>query len=218
MDSSGAVTMPPTIDAAILCITSAPVSLDHPREPASYFLTGGGLPFSSMTCSEVTVAGIVVPCDAPVFLTIVGLHILIALVCIVTGAVAMLNRKQPGRHPTAGKIYYWSLSLVFVSATTLSVMRWAEDYHLFILGALSFLAATVGREARRRRWRDWVRLHISGMGSSYVLLIVAFYVDNGRNLPIWKDLPPAVYWLLPGAIGGVLIARALLRHPLARRH
>jgi hypothetical protein len=65
--------------------------------------------------------------------------------------------------------------------------------------------------------RNWVRLHITGMGSSYVLLIVAFYVDNGRNLPIWKYLPPVVYWLLPSAIGGVLIARALLRHPLARR-
>jgi hypothetical protein len=171
-----------------------------------------------MTCSEVTVAGIVIPCDAPVFLTIVGLHILIALVCIVTGAVAMLSEKQPGRHPTAGTIYYWSLSVVFVSATALSVMRWAEDYHLFILGALSFLAATTGREARRRRWRHWVRLHISGMGSSYVVLIVAFYVDNGPNLPIWKYLPPFVYWLLPSAIGGALIARALLRHPLARRH
>ena len=171
-----------------------------------------------MTCSEITVAGIVIPCDAPGFLTIVGLHVLIALVCIVTGAVAILSEKQPGRHPTAGTIYYWSLSVVFVSATVLSVMRWAQDYHLFILGALSFIAATTGREARRRRWRSWVRLHITGMGSSYVLLIVAFYVDNGRSLPIWKDLPPVVYWLLTSAIGGVLIARALLRHPLARRH
>jgi hypothetical protein len=171
-----------------------------------------------MTCSEIIVAGIVIPCDAPVFLTIVCLHILIALVCIVTGAVAMLSEKRPGRHPTAGTIYYWFLSMVFVSATALSVMRWSQDYHLFILGALSFLAATVGREARRRRWRNWVRLHITGMGSSYVLLMVAFYVDNGRNLPIWKDLSPVVYWLLPSAIGGVLIARALLWHPLGRRH
>ena len=160
-----------------------------------------------MKCSEIIVAGIVIPCDAPVFLTIVGLHILIALVCIVTGAVAMLSEKRLGRHPTAGTIYYWSLSVVFVSATALSVMRWAQDYHLFILGALSFIVATVGREARRRRWRNWVRLHITGMGSSYVLLIVAFYVDNGPNLPIWKILPPIVYWLLPSAIGGVLIAR-----------
>jgi hypothetical protein len=130
----------------------------------------------------------------------------------------MLAGKRSGSHPRAGTIYYWALSVVFVSATALSMMRWAQDYYLFILGALSFIAATTGREARRRRWRNWVRLHIISMGSSYVLLIVAFYVDNGRNLPIWKNLPPVVYWLLPSAIGGVLIARAVLRHPLARRH
>ena len=130
----------------------------------------------------------------------------------------MLTRKRPGPHPRAGTIYYWAVSVVFVSATALSMMRWVQDYHLFVLGALSFIAATTGREARRRRWRSWVRLHIIGMGSSYVLLIVAFYVDNGRNLPIWKYLPPVLYWLLPSAIGGALIARALLRHPLARRH
>ena len=54
------------------------------------------------------------------------------------------------------------------------------------------------------------------MGLSYVLLLIAFYVDNGKNLPLWKDLPSVVYWLLPSAIGIPLIIWALLRHPLAR--
>ena len=39
------------------------------------------------------------------------------------------------------------------------------------------------------------------MGTSYVLLLVAFYVDNGKQLPIWKDLPHFTYWLLPIAAG-----------------
>jgi hypothetical protein len=52
------------------------------------------------------------------------------------------------------------------------------------------------------------------MGTSYVLLLVAFYVDNGTQLPIWKDLPHFTYWLLPIAAGAPLIARAVLRHPL----
>lgn len=51
---------------------------------------------------------------------------------------------------------------------------------------------------------------------SYVLLLTAFYVDNGKNLPLWRDLPPIAYWLIPAAIGIPLIAHALLRHPLAR--
>jgi peptidoglycan/LPS O-acetylase OafA/YrhL len=97
------------------------------------------------------------------------------------------------------------------------VVRWVEDYHLFILGAFGFGAASLGRMARRRRWPNWVRLHITGMGLSYILLLTAFYVDNGHSLPLWKELPPITYWLLPGAVGIPLIARALLRHPLARR-
>jgi hypothetical protein len=39
-------------------------------------------------------------------------------------------------------------------------------------------------------------------------------VDNGTQLPIWKDLPHFTYWLLPIAAGAPLIARAVLRHPL----
>jgi len=50
-----------------------------------------------------------------------------------------------------------------------------------------------------------------------VLLLIAFYVDNGHSLPLWKELPPIAYWLLPAAIGIPLIVRALLWHPLARQ-
>ena len=76
--------------------------------------------------------------------------------------------------------------------------------------------ASLGRTARRRCWRAWVWLHITGMGLSYVLLLTAFYVDNGKNLPLWKELPPIAYWLGPGAVGLPIIAYALLRHPMVR--
>jgi hypothetical protein len=113
-------------------------------------------------------------------------------------------------------IYYWSLSVVFVSASILAALRWAEDYHLFILGTLSFATASFGRMARRRRWYGWVRLHIIGMGLSYILMLTAFYVDNGKSLPLWKELPAIAYWILPSAVELPLIVNALLRHPLVR--
>ena len=55
------------------------------------------------------------------------------------------------------------------------------------------------------------------MGSSYILMLTAFYVDNGKNLPIWKELPQIAFWLLPAAFGIPLLVCALLRHPLAQR-
>jgi hypothetical protein len=161
------------------------------------------------------VAGIEVPSTSPIFLTIVGLHVLLGIVCVVTGAIAMLSPKRYGRHPRFGTIYFWSLLAVFASASGLAAVRWAQDYHLFILGSLSFAAAVLGRTARRRRFSGWVRLHITGMGFSYIFLLTAFYVDNGRGLPLWKELPSIAYWLLPGAVGIPIIVYALLRHPVA---
>ena len=169
-----------------------------------------------MIGQSVIVAGIEIPSVDPLFLTVVAVHVVLGLACTITGAIAMLSAKKSGRHPRFGSIYYWCLMGVFLTAGGLTVVRWYEDYHLFILGTLAFVAAYLGRRARRKRWAHWVRLHISGMGVSYVLLLTAFYVDNGKSLPLWRDLSPIFYWLIPAAVGIPLIVRALLRHPLAR--
>ena len=159
-------------------------------------------------------AGIPMPSTNPIFLAIVAVHILMGLTCVVAGAVAMLSPKQPGRHPTFGKVYFWCLSVVFATAVTLSLFRWAEDYQLALLGTLAFAAALFGRTARRHRWMGWPRLHITGMGLSYVVLLTAFYVDNGPHLPVWKELPPIAFWLLPAIVGLPIITWAFLTHPI----
>jgi hypothetical protein len=170
-----------------------------------------------MTGEETTiVAGIEIPSTDPFFLTVVlGVHIPLGLACVATGAIAMLSRKRRGRHSWLGTSYFWCLLALSASTTLLSLMRWVDNYHLFVLGTLSFTCAWLGRTALRRRWRSWVRLHIAGMGLSYILMLVAFYVDNGKQLPLWKDLPHFMYWLVPVAVGIPLIVRALLWPPLA---
>jgi hypothetical protein len=170
-----------------------------------------------MTDGMINVAGIEIPSTDPAFLAVVGVHVLLGLACTITGVIAMLSQKRDGRHPRYGTIYFWCLTGVFLTATGLAAVRWADDRHLFILGALSFAAACLGRQARRQRWRNWVRLHITGMGTSYILLLTAFYVDSGKSLPLLKELPSIAYWLLPAAVGIPLVVRALLWHPLARQ-
>ena len=167
---------------------------------------------------EVTiVAGLPIPSTSPLFLAVVGFHILAGLSCVVTGAVAMLSRKGRGRHSTFGTNYFWSLVAIFLSATGLAIVRWAEDYPLFILGALAVTSAYAGRLAARRGWSGWVRWHIAAMGASYIFLLTAFYVDNGKSLPLWRMLPQIAFWLLPAVVGAPIIAYALVRHPLVRR-
>ena len=139
-----------------------------------------------MNQAPIVVAGIPIPSDSPAFLVVLGVHVLAGLAAVLTGLATMAG---------------------------LSAVRWAEDYHLFVLGTLAFAAAFVGRRAVRRQR---LRRHLIGMGSSYILLLTAFYVDNGAHLPLWRELPTPAYWLLPAAIGLPLIMVALRRHPLVR--
>jgi uncharacterized membrane protein len=160
------------------------------------------------------ILGIPIPSVDPVFLWIVAFHIPIGLACVVAGALAIFSRKGRGRHSRFGTVYFWLLALLSGSATVLSAMRWEDDYHLFILGLLSFSTALFGRTAARRHWHQWPRLHLSGMGLSYILMLTAFLVDNGRFLPLWRDLPYVMLWLVPGVIGMPFLIDALFRHSL----
>ena len=170
-----------------------------------------------MTDQSIVILGIPIPSSSPFFLITLAVHVMAGLICVIAGGVAMLSPKRAGRHPSAGAIYYWSLVVVFASMTVLSVMRWPHDTHLLVLGILSLAAGFIGRAARRQLWTGWTRIHITGMALSYILLLTAFYVDNGPNLPVWRHLPPLAYWLAPSLVGLPILVWALVRHPLVRR-
>jgi hypothetical protein len=169
-----------------------------------------------MNHAPITIGGIPLPSDAPLFLAIVGVHVAAGLTCVIAGLVAMFSVKRPGRHPRFGTFYYRALWVVFITMTGLSALRWAADYDLFILGTLSFVAALVGRRLAPSRANGRIRIHLTSMGLSYILLLTAFYVDNGKSLPLWRSLPPIAYWVIPFVVGVPLIVRVLLYHPLLR--
>jgi len=157
------------------------------------------------------ILGIHVPSSAPVFVTFLAVHVTAAFTALVSGAWAGLARKKErGRHTRSGDVYVSAICVVFATATGMAVMRWREDYHLFLIGTLAFGAALTGFLARRRHWPGDTA-HIIGMGGSYIALLTAFYVDNGKQLPLWDRLPTAAYWVLPGLIGVSVIYRALRR-------
>jgi hypothetical protein len=165
-----------------------------------------------MNENPIIIAGIPIPFRNPALLGLLAIHILAALIGAITGIIAMLSSKGRGKHAFFGMIYFRSLSVVFITTLVLSAFRWTEDYYLAILGALAFAAALLGRAAFRSQWQIRVQAHIAGMGLSYTLMLVAFYMDNGRNLPLWRDLPAVTYWLAPGGTGAALIIYALLRY------
>jgi hypothetical protein len=135
----------------------------------------------------------------PVFLAILVVHVPAGLTAVVAGALAASARKRPGRHPKAGRVYLWALGTTAVTATGRAALRWREDAHLFLLGALALALGLYGYRARRRARSGWPPHHAIGMAGSYVVMLTAFYVDNGPHLPLWDRLPHLTYWLLPAA-------------------
>lgn len=169
-----------------------------------------------MSQAPITIAGIPIPSASPLFLVVVAIHVVAGLAAVMTGIVAMLSAKGPGRHPSFGLWYYRSVVLTSITMAVLSTLRWAHDYHLFILGAFALTSVVIGRQAAPSGSKARIRLHVTAMGLSYVLLLTAFYVDNGPNLPLWRQLPHYTYWVLPFLVGAPLIIRALLTHPVVQ--
>jgi hypothetical protein len=154
---------------------------------------------------------------APVFLAFLAIHIAAGLTAVITGAAAALTRKGSRGHVRVGRGFYRVLTVVFATAAVLAAMRWRQDYYLLIIGAVALAAATAGYQHRRRH-RPGDTGHIAGMGTAYVAMLTAFYVDNGPHLPLWDHLPPFAFWVLPSAIGAPVITRAIWHAKQARSH
>jgi carbon starvation protein CstA len=160
---------------------------------------------------QITVNGIPIPSSAPLFLGVLAVHVVAGVVAVIAGAVAALSAKRPSRHPRAGTVYFWALSIAVGTMLLLALIRWSEDRVLVAIGGTALLSALVGRSAIRRSGSPVAR-HVIGMGTSYTLMLVAFYVDNGAHLPVWRDLPPVTYWVAPLTIGAAVIGLAVYRH------
>ena len=140
------------------------------------------------------------------------LHVPAGLAAVVSGAAAMWAHKGSAAHRRRGLTYLTALAVVCFSGVGLAITRWPRFPHLLLLGVLAAAAAATGYAARRRPSPG---VHLLGMSTSYVVMLTAFYVDNGPKLPVWRLLPPAAFWFLPSLIALPLILMALRRY--ARR-
>ena len=154
----------------------------------------------------------------PVFLAFLAVHVPAGFTAVISGVLAATAPKRHGRHTRAGTVYYWAIAVVFATAAAMTAIRPAQDWYLALLGALAFALAAAGRDYRRhparRPWRCWPGHipHILAMGGSYIVLLTAFYVDNGKKIPLLDRLPTAAYWVLPALVATPLIARSAARH------
>jgi uncharacterized membrane protein len=160
-----------------------------------------------------------------VFVVFLIPHILAGLTAAAVGAAVMVSPKGTRRHVRMGTVYFWAMAALVVTAAGLTAIRGPRDLPVFGLGLLALALAGAGRHARRHpgtrnpgtRNRG-TQTHILAMTSSYTVMLTAFYVDNGKNLPLADRLPGIAYWLLPAVIAAPLIVRSLRRHRFPPHH
>ena len=143
---------------------------------------------------------------------LIATHVVAGLAAVVAGALAMLVTKGGLRHRRAGMTYLIAVTILMLTGSVLAVEGFAARRHLLFLGIATFALAAVGYAMRLRRPRQWKAYHLLAMGMSYIVMLTAFYVDNGPRLPLWWRLPNWMLWLLPSLVGFVPLLRAWRRH------
>ena len=147
-------------------------------------------------------------------------HALAGLTTGVMGVLAFRAPKRRGRHHEWGKSYLWAYTVVFLTATMLSIQRMPSDAYLLVLATIGYGLALCGYAARRFRQeplvrrivgKQWVVAHIIGVIGSYVVLWTAFYVDNAHLIPGLKELPTLTFWVLPSIIALPFLVVSLSR-------
>jgi uncharacterized membrane protein len=143
---------------------------------------------------------------------LIAAHVAAGLGAVLAGMVAMLVRKGGRWHRRSGLTYLIALIVLVLTGGVLALEERTARRDLFYLGLVALLLAVLGYGARWRRRDGWIVPHLLAMGGSYIVMLTAFYVDNGPRLPLWWRMPAWALWTLPSILGALLLARAVNRH------
>src|SRR5918992_1094139 len=133
---------------------------------------------------------------------LLAIHVAAGATGLILGPLTMRATKRRGPHTRLGEAYHWVMLAATATAAALAVLAWHELWWFLPIAVFSYGNAFVGYVAAKRRRRGWLRLHIAGMGGSYIALVTALLVVNlGEALPIVWFVPtivgtPILVWLV----------------------
>lgn len=139
------------------------------------------------------------------------LHIISGSIALISGAIAIFSSKGQGVHRRAGRIYFWAMTLVFLSGLVLSVYRY--NRFLFLLAFLSYYSAFAGirslslrqlHQGQAPQWYDWAAGLINAVANLLFLGLGAYWLWEGQYI--------AGGMSVGFALGGLAISHANL-HP-----
>jgi hypothetical protein len=102
------------------------------------------------------------------------IHIVAGCMCLGCGLAAFLTVKGGKAHRTNGKIYFWSMAIIFV--TGIAMALYFNQIFFFFIGFVSFYPAFIGyrilsqkklSEGQKAMWYDYAISVIVGLVASY---------------------------------------------------
>lgn len=115
------------------------------------------------------------------------IHVIFASLALVSGALAITLKSNTPRHKPVGRIYFWSMTLVFITATFISIVKNLQ--FLFLIGVFTYYATLIAYRAlklknlhqgQRPHIIDWVIEAVAGLTFLCMLVFsMVVYFQSG---------------------------------------
>lgn len=153
---------------------------------------------------------------------IVLIHTALGAIALLTGAWNLALRKGTRRHRYVGWVYAGSMvALLITSFSIFELFGGFGAFHIMSLVSAGTLGMAIYAPLRRHNRPGWLEEHYMWISYSYIGLVMA----TGSHLfeyvpgwPVWLRI--ATFWLLPVAVGTVLVytRKGRIFGELGKRH
>ena len=115
------------------------------------------------------------------------IHVAAGGISLVTGLISILSLKGSKVHKKSGKIYFYSMTIVFVTAIIIASYRF--NRFLFLIAFLSYYSVFAGvrklrlknlHKNQKPKWYDWTAGIINGIANLFFIGLGIYYsIENG---------------------------------------
>jgi uncharacterized membrane protein len=148
------------------------------------------------------------------------LHIISGFLSLACGLFSMINKKGARNHRLTGKLFFYGMTGVFITATFISIVK--NIPFLFMVGFFSYYLASSGYRVlylkklhmqQQPAWLDWV-ISIIGMAAGIALVVFSYFWFMQRGM--WGTVP-LIFGIFCGTSGWKDIRR-FYRRPADKQH
>lgn len=128
------------------------------------------------------------------------IHVIFATIALLSGALAIVLKSNMPKHKPVGRIYFWSMTVVFITATVISLVRHLQ--FLFLIGVFTYYATLIAYRALKLKELhrgqkphaiDWLIEAIAGLTFlCMVIFAILVYRQSGNA----EAIIPLVFGML----------------------